>query len=176
VTEFDAEQFSTCVALMERIESSWAALDEALIDLDAHQLSAVPSGADWSIADHIAHLAVWMRSSVAVLTGASRPDALGVSADAWATRDPDNINQEISAAWSGRSPADVLAALRTVQAEIRAVISGMDDEDLARPYSHFQPETVPYRSDPVIGWITGDTFEHVDAHLPAIRAAREQVM
>jgi hypothetical protein len=175
MTELDGGQFPTRVALMERIEASWAALDEALIDLDAHQLSAVPSGEQWSIADHVAHLAVWMRSSVAVLTGARRSEALGVSEEAWATRDPDVINQEIAATWTGSSPVDVLAALRTVQADIRVVIGGLEDDDLARPYSHFQPETTPYRPDPVIGWITGDTFEHVEAHLPAILAAREQV-
>jgi hypothetical protein len=176
VTEPYAEQFPTRVVLMERIEGAWSALDDALIDLDAHQLTTIPMGADWSIADHVAHLAVWMRSSVAVLTGASRSEALGVSEAAWATRDPDVINEEIAAAWSGRSPADVLAALRTVQADLRGVISGLEDEDLARPYSHFQPETEPYRPDPVIGWITGDTFEHIEAHLPAINTAREQVI
>ena len=70
---------------------------------------------------------------------------------------------------------DVLSALRTAQADLREVISGMDDEDLGRPYSHFQPETEPYLPDPVVGWITGNTFEHVEDHLPALLAVREQV-
>jgi hypothetical protein len=176
MTEPEVEQFATRAELMERIEASWTALDDALIDLDAHQLSVVPAGAEWSIADHVAHLAIWMRSLVALLTGASRSDALGVTPEVWETSDPDVINEAIAAAWAGRSPADVLAALRTAQADVRSAISGIEDEDLARPYSHFQPDTVPYLPDPVIHWITGNTFEHIEAHLPAIQAAREQVI
>jgi hypothetical protein len=175
------EAIPTRVELMERIEAAWAELDHALVDLDAHQLAAKPSppggaGEAWSIQDHLAHLAVWMQSAAALVSGKSRPEAMGIDRSVWERGSEDEINAAIQQHWSDRSPADVLAALRTTQAELRELIGAMEDEDLARPYSHFQPETPPYQSDPVVGWIAGNTFEHVAGHLPAIRAAREQVV
>jgi hypothetical protein len=175
MSESNGEPFPTRVELMERVEAAWAELDRALVDLDAHQLSAVPSGGDWSIADHLAHLAVWTQSAIALLSGESRPEAMDVDPALWDAENTDAINAAIEERWSGRPPADVLAALRTAQASLREVISAMDDEDLGRPYSHFQPDTVPYESNPVVGWITGNTFEHVEEHLPVILAIREQV-
>jgi hypothetical protein len=175
------EPIPTRVELMERIEAAWAELDHALVDLDAHQLAAKPSppageGEAWSIKDHLAHLAVWMRSAAAIVSGKNRPEAMGIDCSVWERGGEEEINAAIQQHWGDRSPADVLAALRTAQAELRELVGAMEDEDLARPYSHFQPETPPYQSDPVVGWIAGNTFEHVAGHLPAIRAAREQVI
>ena len=169
------QQFPTRVELMERVEVAWAALDRALIDLDAHQLSIAPAGGGWSIKDHLAHLAVWIESAAAILSGRSRPEAMGVDPATWETGDEDAINAAIEQDWSDRAPADVLAALRTGQAQLRELISAMDDDDLARPYSHFQPDAPPYNPDPVVGWIAGNTFEHVEMHLPSIAALRAEV-
>lgn len=166
----------TRVELMERVEAAWADLDRALIDLDAHQLALRPAPNEWSIKDHLAHIAVWTRSAAAVLSGKSRPEAMGIDPAIWDRGDEDEINAEIERNWSGRAPADVLAALRSAQAELRELVSAMSDEDLAKPYSHFQPDARPYRADPVVGWIAGNTFAHVDVHLPALRALRDQVI
>jgi hypothetical protein len=172
----DKASIPTRVELMERVESAWAALDRALIDLDAHQLSVSPAGGGWSIKDHLAHLAVWVNSAAAILGGKNRPEAMGIDPAVWETGVEDEINAAIERVWSDRSPADALAALRTAQSQLREMISAMDDDDLVKPYSYFQPDSSPYNPNPVIGWITGDTFEHVEAHLPSILAVREQVI
>lgn len=170
------QQIPTRVELMERVEAAWAALDRALIDLDAHQLSIAPAGGGWSIKDHLAHLAVWIESAVALLSGTSRPEAMGVDLALWDGGSEDEINAAIERNWSDRAPADVLAAVRTAQAHLRELISAMDDDDLARPYSHFQPDARPYNPNPVVGWISGNTFEHVEMHLPSIAALRNEVI
>lgn len=77
--------------------------------------------------------------------------------------------------WGRRSPVDVLATLRTAQSRPPDLIGGMSDEDLARPYSHFQPDSPPYYPNPLVGWIAGSSFGHVDLHLTAILAIRRQV-
>jgi hypothetical protein len=169
------QRFPTRVELMEQIEAAWAELDHALIDLDAHQLSTAVTPGGWSIKDHLAHLAVWTNSALALLSGKDRAAAIGIDADLWESGDEDEINAVIEREWSARAPADVLAALRTAQANLRELISAMDDEDLVKPYSHFQPDARPYNANPVIGWIAGNTFEHVEMHLPSIRGLREQV-
>jgi hypothetical protein len=171
----DEAAIPTRVELMERIEAAWAELDQALIDLDAHQIALRPATGEWSIKDHLAHLTVWMHSAAAILTGERRPEAMGVDDAVWETRDEDRINEQIEERWAGRAPADVLAALRTAQARLRELIGAMSDEDLARAYSHFQPDDPPYNPAPVVGWIAGNTFGHVEMHLPGIRAVRDQV-
>jgi hypothetical protein len=176
MSEIDSTLIPTRAELMERIEAGWAELDKALIDLDASQISLRPSPTEWSIKDHLAHLTVWLTSAVALVAGKSRPDAMGVGDAVWETRDEDQINADIEQRWADRAPADVLAALRTAQAELRELVSEMSDEDLAKPYSHFQPDAQPYNANPVVGWIVGDTFGHVEAHLPALLALRDQVI
>jgi hypothetical protein len=47
----------------------------------------------------------------------------------------------------------------------------MSDEDLKRPYSHFQPDDPPYNPSPVWPWIVGNTFEHYAEHMEIIRGA-----
>lgn len=165
---------ATRAELMERAEAAWTALDAALIDLDPHQLGATPSGGGWSIQDHLAHLTVWVQSAVAILAGTSRAAAMGVSDAVWASHDEDDVNAAIADAWHGRTALDVLTALRTAQAELRERVSALEDDDLARPYSAFQPDA-PAVTDPVVGWLAGNTYEHVAMHLPAIRAIRAQV-
>lgn len=176
MSDGDSSSIPTRVELMERVEAAWAELDRALIDLDAHQLALRPAPIEWSIKDHLAHLTVWIRSAAAIVSGKSRPEVMGVAPAVWESGDEDEINAQIEREWAERSPADVLAALRTAQAQLRELISAMSDEDLARPYSHFQPEAQPYCADPVVGWIAGNTFGHVEMHLPALLAVRDQVI
>ncbi|MCC6790680.1 MAG: DinB family protein [Thermomicrobiales bacterium] len=170
-----SDAIPTRAELMERIEAAWADLDQALIDLDGHQISLAPAPGEWSIKDHLAHLATWTVSAAALLSGKSRPEAMGVDGSVWASADEDEINAQIERIWSERAPADVLAALRTAQAQLRELIGAMSDDDLARAYSHFQPDATPYVAAPVVGWIAGNTFEHVAMHLPALHAIRERV-
>jgi hypothetical protein len=172
----DIPNVPTRVELMERIEAAWAELDRALIDLDAHQLSVKPAGGGWSIKDHLAHLAVWTNSAAAIVSRRSRPEAMGVDPSVWESGEEDEINAAIEQSWADRSATDVLAALRTAQAHLRELISAMSDDDLVKPYSHFQPESQPYNANPVVGWIAGNTFGHVEMHLPSIQAVREQVI
>jgi hypothetical protein len=166
---------ATRAELMHRVEEAWAALDHALVDLDAHQLSAAPAAGAWSIKDHLAHIAVWANSASALLSGKSRPEMMGIAASVWEAGSEAEINAAIEQAWREREATDVLTALRTAQAALRELIGAMSDDDLAMPYSHFQPDAEPYEPRPVVGWIAGNTYAHVADHLPAIAAIRAVV-
>jgi hypothetical protein len=163
---------ATRVELMERVERAWAQLDEALIDLDPHQLSVEPSGGGWSIKDHLAHLTAWAISAVALISRGDRPAAMGIDRAVWDTDDVDQINAAIVTHWHDRAATDVLTALRTAQANLRELIGAMSDDDLAKPFSNYQPDAEPYEAAPVVGWIVGDTYGHVEEHLPEIEALR----
>ena len=47
-------------------------------------------------------------------------------------------------------------------------VESLTDEDLQRPYSHYQPTSD--RAEPVIEWVKGSTYEHYEEHTPWIAA------
>jgi hypothetical protein len=54
---------------------------------------------------------------------------------------------------------------------LRDALAPLTDEDLVKPYSHYQPQAAGEGDNrPVIGWIMGNTFDHVSEHLDAMRA------
>jgi hypothetical protein len=151
--------------VMERIEGGWAELDrlEAGVDDPA---DPGPAGGDWSLKDHLAHIAAWELSLVALLTGADREAAVGVPAGAVET---DSINAIIHERLRGLTAAEVRALLRGTRAQLRDALAPLTDADLVRPYSHYQPHEED-ENRPVIGWILGNTADHVAEHVDAMRA------
>jgi hypothetical protein len=51
----------------------------------------------------------------------------------------------------------------------------MTDEDLQRPYSHYQPNDPPHNPAPVLGWITGNTNEHYEEHSSWLGNLRQEI-
>ncbi len=156
------------VTLRQRIDTGWADL-AALIDrLSAVQLAATgPDG--WSVADHLAHLAAWERSMVALLQGRPRHTGLGVSEVTYQAG-YDAINAAIQAASHGHLPAAVLAELRATHADLLAELAILADADLQRTYSSFLPDEPGRESGaPIVGWLAGNTYEHYAEHIPWLK-------
>jgi hypothetical protein len=150
--------------LLQRIAESWSSFDDKVSSLSDLQLTA--AGADgWSAKDHVAHLSAWEESLIALLAGRDRGAAIGLGRDEADTpgHDVDAINALIQRRSRDRSLGDVLAAFRETHQRCVAAVEALSDEDLARPYSHFQPND-PGNTHPVIGWIVGNTYEHYDEH------------
>lgn len=148
--------------LMERIERAWQELDQMVGALSDEQLSA-PGADGWAIKDHLAHMAVWERSLVALLEGRDRSAAMGLQ-DA-ASLDTDELNARIYAQHRGFTAAEARALLGTTHDEVRAALARLSYADLQAPYGRYQPqETGDRKDEPVIGWVAGNTYEHVDEH------------
>jgi hypothetical protein len=49
-----------------------------------------------------------------------------------------------------------------------AALGKLDDADLEKPYSHYQPGD-PDEKRPVVGWVAGNTYEHYAEHTNWIR-------
>jgi len=153
--------------LMERIEGGWAELDQLQASLGGMP-DVGPEEAGWSLKDHLAHIAAWELSLIALLTGGDRAAAVGVPADASET---DTINAVIHERLRRLTAAEVCALLRGTRAQLRNTLAPLTDADLALPYSHYQPRSEGEHSDqPVIGWILGNTVDHVREHADAMRA------
>lgn len=160
------ERTITKEELLARIESAWTELDRIQARAGDVAIGTLGEGG-WSLKDHLAHIAAWELSLVALLTSADRAAATGVPAD---VDDTDAANAIIHERLRGLTAAEVGALLRGSRAQLRDSLARLTDSDLTLPYSHFQPGAAGEFSDqPVIGWIKGNTYGHVREHLGAMR-------
>lgn len=160
------EKVVSKVELLQRIERSWASLDELTAGLTDTQLAR--SGADgWSVKDHLAHLAAWNLSLVALLEGRDREAALGV----WdVPREADPINDLLHRRHLDLVPDEVRAMELGSRHMVLQALAVLSDADLSRPYDSFQPnDSAPEHDLPVLRWIRGNTDEHADEHAGYIR-------
>ena len=153
--------------LLERIEGGWAELDMVQARMDDNGVASPPEDG-WGLKDHLAHIAAWELSLVALLTGGDRCAAVGIPAGD--DHDTDSVNAIIHQRLRGLTAAEVRALLRGAHLQLRDALAPLTDEDLVKPYSHYQPQAAKEGDNrPVIGWITGNTFDHVREHLDAMR-------
>jgi uncharacterized protein (TIGR03083 family) len=155
---------------VERIEQSWRELDELVAVLDAAALEA-PVADGWRVKDHLAHLAAWEESLVALLEGRDREAAVGVSGLGKA--DVDSVNAAIWERHREDSPEQAVWSLRDTHRRLLARLDQLGEEDLSRPYLHYQPGSSgdPDDEKPVSEWVAVNTFEHYAEHVPLIRSA-----
>jgi hypothetical protein len=148
--------------LLGRVERSWEELDQLVGALSDDQLSR-PGPDGWAIKDHLAHLAAWELSLVGLLEGRDRVAAMGLpSAD---YHDVDQLNAEVLALHRRLGAAEARALLDDANDRVRAALGRLSDEDLQRPYAHYQAhENEAQGKQPVIGWVVGNTYEHVEEH------------
>src|SRR2546430_8928713 len=153
--------------LLQDIERSWASLDDLVTGLSEPELTR--HGSDgWSVKDHLAHLAAWNLSLVALLEGRDRDAALGV----WdVPTEVDTVNDLLHRRYLDLVMDEVMALEVGSRQMVRDALAGLTDADLQRPYTYFQPnDPGPDRDRPVLGWIRGNTDEHADEHVGYIRA------
>lgn len=154
--------------LLARLDARWTELQRLISRQSPARLEA-PLGDGWSTKVHLGHVTTWEQSLLALLGGEERAAAIGVPASVAATHDVDQINAFVAARTNGLPLSDVRRVAESVHADLRALLAGMSDEDLGRPYSHYQPNDPPYNPNPVAGWIAGNTFDHYDEHIGWIR-------
>ncbi len=153
--------------MLEKIETSWTTLQSLLSRLNEHQMTVPTDAAGWTVKDHLAHLIAWEASLLALLEGQSRPEAMGMDAEVFASHDHDRMNAQIQERNRDLSLAAGVERLNSGHARVVARVAQMTDADLQRPYSDFDP-TPPYEPRPIFAWIVGDTFGHYEEHIPWI--------
>jgi hypothetical protein len=165
----DAEPRSKA-QMMDRTTARWDELQALLGALTPDQWEQ-PLGDGWSAKAHLAHLEAWERSLILLLSGGQRDSAMDVDSALWATEGGmDKVNAILTARAEARPLDAVRAASDVTHAEIVGILEGMSDEDLAKPYSHYQPNDPPYNASPVYGWVNGNTWGHYEEHIGWLRA------
>ena len=151
-------------AVMERIDVSWRQLIELVGGMDDMTLRA-PGPDGWAIKDHLAHVAAWEQSLLALLTGRDRLGAIGVPST---EEDIDKVNDAVFKAHRRQSVEEVRRYSTDSHTQLMAALRELSDADLQRPYSFYQPGD-PDEMRPVIGWVAGDTYDHYPEHIGWIK-------
>lgn len=154
--------------LIERLEAGYGALEERFGRLSEAQLSARQAATEWSIKDHLAHLAVYVHGMAALLRREPRWAAMQLSEKfVYDSQSYDEINAVLYQQYQDRSPSEVWAALREAHQQMLSALDKLTDADLVKTYAHYQPhDSEANKKDPVLGWIIGNTYEHYAEHQP----------
>jgi uncharacterized protein (TIGR03083 family) len=154
--------------LLQHLTADRQALEEVISGRSDGELTR-PGPEGWSVKDHLAHLAAWERSGLALLAGESRPAAVGVSDELFAEGEVDPSNEVVRRHNADRTLADVLAEFRRVRAETIAAVTALTDEDLQKPYSFYQPNDPENSQTPVIESLIANSTEHDLEHTEWIK-------
>jgi hypothetical protein len=149
-----------------RVAAAWESLDNPVQGLPEDALARADE-TGWTIRDYLAHLSAWERSLIGLLEGRSRVAAMGLD-DTGDDHDTDALNAQVLERGRRQSAAETLTEFAETHRRLTTLLLGLSDEDLLRPYSHYQPDDPTPNDQPVVGWIIGNTLGHYEEHRPAI--------
>ncbi|MGE0600210.1 MAG: ClbS/DfsB family four-helix bundle protein [Dehalococcoidia bacterium] len=155
--------------LLILIRERWGALQSLVSALGGDEVDE-PLGDGWSAKVHVAHIAAWERSLMALLRKQDRGAAMGLAPEVWASHDTDAINAVIAEESVGMPAEEVIEDATRVHGELMALIDSLSQEDLEKPYSEYQPGDLPYNGNPVGGWVHGNTWDHYNEHIGWLEA------
>lgn len=156
--------------LLARMAFAYDALEELLGALDEEGRSRPESASGWTVKDHLAHLAAWERGIVALLQKRPRYPAMNLDVDLATSGDFDAINDALYQQHRDRSWAEVEADWQETHQRMLYVLDGLNDADLFRTYSYYQPDE-PGEDDgtPIMAWIASNTYQHYAEHMGWIK-------
>jgi hypothetical protein len=148
---------------IEPIEKGWAELTALVGSLGSGELE-LKGGGQWAIKDHLAHIAAWEQSLLALLDGHDRKTAMGVPD---APDETDAVNEAVWLLHRHETPDEVVAFSQETHATLMRRLRSMSDADLRRSYNHYQPNDPrdPGDDRPVLEWVAGNTYDHYAEHI-----------
>jgi hypothetical protein len=155
----DRDFWSDEAALRDRLQASWAGLDDAAWRLPGAARSDA-GGPDWSYLDHVAHIAAWEEVGIEYVEKAL---ATGVwpSDEDFDGGDFDRFNERQRPAWAGIDPPELRARLADSHGRLVALV-----RRLALP---------TIRSDAAWGWVYLVLHGHVLDHLGVLEPWADQL-
>lgn len=165
--------------LLRLIDERWAELQALVGGMSVDQME-LPLGDGWSAKVHVAHLAAWERSAIGLLLKQHRGDAMGLPRSLWDAHDRGDeaswpaTGEAINTALAARAGAEtldqVLAQSTSTHAEVVGLLENMTEAELTMPYSHYQPDDLPFNGRPVFAWVNGNTWGHYEEHSEWLKA------
>jgi uncharacterized protein (TIGR03083 family) len=150
--------------LIERIQREWSALEQIIAQVDKEQMNR-PDAGGWSVKDNLAHLTVW-EDFMRLYHLQNRPphEVLQLDKQMFEQLDEDGLNRVLHQRYQNRSIDDVLTDLRRSHAQVLTDLEQLSYNDLMKPHYPDDPE-----ARPLIGWVTGNTYEHYQEHRATIQ-------
>lgn len=160
--------------LLQEMQAGWERLQAFVAGYSDEQLSGPTDAAGWTAKDHLIHLALWEGSMLAVMDQAPRWEYMQVPKQVWSTLDTgyDQVNAHIQQKHKSLSLVAVREQLANRHAAVVARVQSMPAEALQLPYVHYQPLAVD-ETAPLILYLSGNTFDHYDEHIPWMRSLIE---
>jgi hypothetical protein len=148
---------------IEPIEKGWSALTTLVDSLGPGDLELKGNG-QWAVKDHLAHIAAWELSLIALLDGHDRLKAMGVPD---AADNTDAVNEAVWLLHRHETGDQLLAFSRDTHAAMLRRLEAMSDADLRRSYNHYQPNDPrdPGDDRAVVEWVAGNTYDHYAEHV-----------
>ena len=146
-------------ALWDRLTTAWAGLDDAAW----HLAGAAPSdggGPDWSMAEHVGHIADWQELAIDYV-GVARATGRWPSDDDFDGGDFDRYNERRRAPWTTMPSAAILARLAAARPRLLDAVRALD------------PAVV--RSHAAWGWIYSTLHGHYLDHLAVLEPWTQQL-
>ncbi len=149
--------------LFQTVYATHGGLERVLNRLTDAQLT-VPGADGWAVKDHLVHITVWEQGLVALLQKKSRYAAMGLSRDEWSKLDADGANALIFERNKPRSLAEVRAAFYDSYQQLLDVLNQLDDADLAKTHSQYDPNAREENERTIIDFIAGNSYGHYVEH------------
>jgi hypothetical protein len=155
--------------LIQKMETGWDMLDTFIRSLTPAQLTQPTDAAGWTVKDHLMHLVPWQDGVSALLEqqGESRAAAMGLDDATWG-KDMDEVNAIMQQHDRDLPLETVLQRLRGAHERMLSRVMALPEEALFYPYQQYDPASS--YTDPIIGWIVGDSYEHYAEHIPWMQA------
>jgi uncharacterized protein (TIGR03083 family) len=161
---------TTKAELLERIHSSYAALEQTIARLKEDQMTE-PIDGSWSAKDLLAHVAAWQQVMLQFHVGKKPFEEVTRLSDVpYGPTPVDQINEAFYARDKDLPLADVLETFRAGHQQLLATLERMSEADLFRSYT--PPGRGPESTGQLIDWVIGDSYEHYDEH----RATMERLL
>ena len=150
------------VALLDKINSGYAALEALLNPLDETQMTRAGVNGSWSIKDVLTHLTAWQHAMVDRLQAVVRNEkpALTDLTD----EEIDRLNEQFYQEGKSRPLAEVQTDFRTTFLQIVEVVQALPWEDLADAHRFAW-----LNGTPLWRYVAGDTYEHYQEHIESIQ-------
>jgi hypothetical protein len=145
-----------------RIEAAWNELVGLVDGLGPGGLTLTGAGG-WAVKDHLAHIAAWEHSLLALVEKRDRAQAMGLREP---VGDTDAINHSLWELHRKQTPDEALAYFRDTHQRLTHALGRLTDADLQLPYNDYQPDAPRDAADnrPVGDWVAGNTYEHYAEH------------
>ncbi|HEU5103920.1 MAG TPA: ClbS/DfsB family four-helix bundle protein [Roseiflexaceae bacterium] len=159
---------STKAELLERIHSSYAALERTIGQLKQEHMTT-PIDGSWSAKDLLAHIAAWQQVMLQFHVGGKPFEQVTRLENVpYGPTPVDQINEAFYARDKDLPLAEVLQTFRAGHQQLLDTLETMSEAELLKHY------TPPGRTNGgrLLDWVAGDSYDHYDEH----RATLERLL